>query len=87
MEPVMEKASNEIYRAIDTAGRVVLPKDMREQFQLDTGSEVGISVVPEGILITPHKKDGCEFCKDEFVVEVYRGKQLCHRCLTEIKKL
>lgn len=38
---------------IDRAGRLVIPKELRERYGLDEGAEVEIVAVPEGITLIP----------------------------------
>lgn len=38
---------------IDRAGRLVIPKELRERYGLDEGAEVEIIAVPDGITLVP----------------------------------
>ena len=40
-----------IERSIEKLGRIVLPKDMRDYFNINKGDEIKIIVTEEGILI------------------------------------
>ena len=45
------------YRNIDGAGRIVIPRDLRQALGLQAGDEVTIRIVGEGILLCPAKKE------------------------------
>ena len=38
---------------IDSAGRLVIPRDLRDRYGMTTGSEVEIVPLPDGVLLTP----------------------------------
>lgn len=42
-----------IRRPMDKLGRIVIPKEMRDYFNLDEDSDIEIYQTSEGILITP----------------------------------
>ena len=42
---------------IDRAGRVVIPKDLRERYGLEAGTEVEVIAVPDGITLVPTRSE------------------------------
>lgn len=44
------------HRNIDSAGRIVIPRDLRLAAGLAAGDDVTIRITEEGILLTPTKK-------------------------------
>lgn len=45
-----------IYRNIDGAGRIVIPKDLRQALGLTAGDEVSLRITEGGLLLCPTKK-------------------------------
>lgn len=48
---------------IDAAGRLVLPKRMRERLCLKAGSRLRVNLMGERIELTPEPEKGCELVK------------------------
>ncbi len=44
--------------SMDRAGRIVLPKEVRERLGLDANSELDLDVVGDGIRLTPRRPAG-----------------------------
>jgi AbrB family looped-hinge helix DNA binding protein len=42
---------------IDGSGRLVIPKELREQYGLSAGTEVEILTVPDGIAVIPARSE------------------------------
>jgi AbrB family looped-hinge helix DNA binding protein len=42
---------------VDRAGRLVIPKELRDQFGLEAGTEVELIQVPDGITIVPTRSE------------------------------
>ena len=57
---------------IDKAGRVILPKPVRERFGLHAGSELEMQETTEGVLLTPGDRKPALVRKGRFVV--YNGE-------------
>lgn len=79
--------STGIVRPIDKLGRVVIPKELRQHYQLDEMSQLEIYTTEEGILLKPYKL-GCDLCGEILIndVVVFKGKKLCSRCIQQIKE-
>ena len=44
-----------VFRRIDELGRIVVPKELREKFQIENGDEVMIEYNEDGIIIYPEE--------------------------------
>ncbi len=42
---------------IDAAGRVVIPKELRDRYRLDPGRAVRIIAMPDGVSIVPEERE------------------------------
>jgi AbrB family looped-hinge helix DNA binding protein len=42
---------------IDRAGRLVIPKELRERYGLEAGTEVEVIAVPDGITLVPTRSE------------------------------
>lgn len=75
-----------IIRSIDKLGRIVIPKELREQYEIEEG-DVEIYTTNEGILLKPFKR-ACDICSGGSLLElkVFKGKKLCPTCIKEIKE-
>ena len=49
---------------IDSAGRVVLPKNVRDRFRLKAGSRLELEESPEGILLKPAEQSPSMVLRD-----------------------
>ena len=72
-------------RPVDELGRIVIPKEIRRSFGLETGTRLAISV--DGNRIILEKSAGtCAICGATEDVKVVDGKGLCAYCIEKIKK-
>ena len=75
----------EAVRKMDELGRIVLPIEMRSSMGWDTDTK--ISVTQQGkqlILQTDH--ESCFVCSSEENVQSFHGKNICKKCIDEIRK-
>ena len=72
-------------RRIDTLGRLVIPKEMRNSLEIKEGDAVEFSLDGEKILITKYAPN-CVFCGSRNDISVFKGKKICSACLKEIKE-
>lgn len=73
-----------IVRHVDQLGRVVLPKDLRKTYRMETGDPVEIFVQGESILLE-HYSPQCVFCGTKERIFEFKEKNVCVECSTEIK--
>jgi transcriptional pleiotropic regulator of transition state genes len=77
--------STGIVRKVDELGRVVLPIELRRT--MDIAEKDPIEIFVDGATIILKKYEpACIFCADARDVIVYKGKNICSGCLSELKK-
>lgn len=77
--------STGIVRRIDNLGRVVLPIELRRQFDIEKEDPVEIFVDDNYIMLKKYQP-ACIFCNDAKDVVNFRGKNICQKCLAEMKE-
>ena len=75
-----------ILRKVDEIGRVVLPKDVRDNYEIVTGSELEIIQTEEGILLKKHASE-CIFCGSCENIVIIKGRPVCEDCVSGIQQL
>ena len=76
--------STGIVRKVDELGRIVLPIEMRRT--LDIGEKDALEIYVEGTSVIL-KKPSCVFCDATKDITVFKGKNICPKCLKELKEL
>ena len=80
----MRMKSTGIVRKVDELGRIVLPIEMRRT--LDIAERDALEIYVEGSTVILKKyKPSCVFCDSVKDVVSFRGKNICPRCLKELK--
>jgi transcriptional pleiotropic regulator of transition state genes len=78
--------STGIVRKVDELGRIVLPIEMRRT--LDIGEKDALEIYVEGSSVILKKyKPSCVFCDATKDITVFKGKNICPKCLKELKEL
>lgn len=75
-----------IIRRIDELGRIVIPKEMRRELDINREDPVEISCEGEHIILrkyTPY----CLFCGAEEDIRIFKDKKVCRACLAALKQL
>ena len=75
-----------IVRKIDELGRVVLPIELRRTMNLNERDPVEIFLDGDSIILRKYEPN-CLFCGSSSGLTPYKDKQICKRCLSEIKSL
>lgn len=79
--------STGIVRKVDELGRIVLPIELRRT--LDISEKDTLEIYVEGSAIVLRKyRPSCIFCdstRDVFQLFQFKGKNLCPRCLKELR--
>ena len=78
--------STGIVRPIDSLGRVVLPKELRETLQISTKDPLEIFVENDKIILKKYSPC-CIFCGNGDEVTYYKGKLICRDCLEALKSM
>lgn len=78
--------STGIVRKVDELGRIVLPIEMRRT--LDIAEKDALEIYVEGASVILKKyKPSCIFCDTSKDVSEFKGKNICPKCLKELKSL
>lgn len=78
--------STGIVRKVDELGRIVLPIEMRRT--LDIAEKDALEIYVEGSSVILKKyKPSCIFCDSTKDIITFKGKNVCPKCLKELKKL
>ena len=73
-----------IVRKVDELGRIVLPIEMRRT--LDIAERDALEIYVEGSSVILKKyKPSCIFCDSTKEVTEFKGKNICPKCLKELK--
>lgn len=76
--------STGIVRRVDPLGRIVIPKELRDTFDISVND--ALEIFTEGNQIVLRKYEpACIFCGNAKNVINYKGKNLCRKCIHEIK--
>ena len=78
--------STGVVRELDQLGRIVLPKELRTVLNLKEKDALEIYVDGEQIILKKYEQ-ACVFCGDSREVVNYRGKNICKKCLEEMKSI
>ncbi len=75
-----------IVRKVDELGRIVLPIELRRNLNIDIKDPLEIYVDGQFIMLKKYEP-ACIFCGDAKDVVEFNGKNVCKKCLEEIKGL
>lgn len=75
-----------IVRKVDDLGRIVLPMELRRTLNIGKEDPVEIFVDEESIVLRKYEP-ACVFCGDARDVKNIKGKNVCKKCLDEMKDL
>lgn len=73
-----------IVRRLDELGRIVLPMELRKTLDLKVRDSLEITT-DKGAIILKKFSPTCVFCGKETKITDFKGKNVCSRCLDEIK--
>lgn len=76
--------STGIVRRLDELGRVVLPRELRRVMDINSKDSLEIYVDKNMIILRKYEPD-CVFCGNGDDVVVYKNKNICKRCITNIE--
>ena len=79
------KLSTGIIRRVDELGRIVIPKEMRRELNIDQKDPIEISTEGQSIVLRKYQNK-CVFCGALKPTIRYNGKLICTHCLKEINK-
>lgn len=70
-------------RKVDGLGRLIVPKSLRERYEMDCGAPVEFLAHEDGLLIRAYHP-GCVFCGNTTEVKEHEGKRVCRSCASAI---
>ncbi len=76
--------STGIVRRMDELGRVVIPIELRNQFQIAEKDPIEIFVDGSSIVLKKYEKS-CLFCGNTKKLTTYKDKLICSKCIKQIK--
>lgn len=76
-----------IVRKIDQLGRLVIPSELRKEFEINEGTPMEMYTEDGDIIIRKYVKK-CTFCGQSDINEIttYRGKAVCFSCMNDISR-
>jgi transcriptional regulator, abrB family len=77
--------STGIVRKVDELGRIVLPSELRKSLGIEIKDSLEIYVSGDSIILKKYLP-ACIFCGEANEVTVFKGKNICSKCLKQLKK-
>lgn len=81
----MSMKSTGIVRKVDELGRIVLPIELRRTLEIDEKDSLEIYVDGNSVILRKYQPS-CVFCGEADDVTVFKGKNICQKCLKELEK-
>ena len=78
--------STGIVRKVDELGRIVLPIELRRTLDIAERDALEICVDGTSIILKKYQP-ACIFCGESKDVTSFKGKNVCPKCLKELKSL
>ena len=78
--------STGIVRKVDELGRIVLPIELRRTLNIDIKDSIEIYVDNSSIVLKKYEPT-CLFCGESEDVATYKDKNICKKCLEELKNV
>lgn len=75
-----------ILRKIDGLGRIVIPMEIRNKLEISQNDPLEIHVEGTSIVLKKYEPD-CTFCGSSKNVVEYKGKNVCEKCIKELKNM
>lgn len=78
--------STGIVRRVDELGRVVVPKEIRNQFNISERDPIEIFIDGNSIVLRKFEPN-CIFCGSSKKLITYNDKQVCDNCFNKLAKI
>lgn len=78
--------STGIVRKVDELGRIVIPIELRRTLEIDEKDSLEIYVEDDHIILKKYSP-ACSFCSNAGDITVFKGKNICKKCLKELMEL
>lgn len=72
-------------RSLDQLGRIVIPIELRRVLDIAIGDGLEF-YSDESTIVLKKYEPACIFCDNAKDITVYRGKNVCGECYSELKK-
>ena len=77
--------STGIVRKVDELGRIVLPIELRRTLDIAEKDALEIYVDGSSVILKKYRPN-CMFCDGSKDVQSFKGKNICAKCIQELKK-
>ena len=78
--------STGIVRKVDELGRIVLPIELRRTLEIAERDALEIYVEGSSVILKKYKPS-CVFCDSARDVSLFKGKNVCAKCLKDLREL
>lgn len=78
--------STGIVRKVDELGRIVIPIELRRTLDIGIKDSLEIYVEDDQIILKKYTP-ACAFCANASGITIFKGKNICSECLSELSKL
>lgn len=72
-----------IVRKIDELGRIVLPKEWRDQNNIKEKDELELHIDRKSLTLRKHE-ESCIFCGNRTKLQVYNNTRVCEKCINSL---
>ena len=72
-----------IVRKVDELGRVVLPKELRNVYNIDEGAGMEFFTDGDKIILKKYEP-ACLFCGEAKEITLFKGKYICSSCIEDL---
>lgn len=83
---VKNMKSTGMVRPVDELGRIVLPKEIRKNLNINPRDSIEIFTDEHRIVLQKYEP-ACIFCGNADKVVYYEGKRICTECIDKIKSM
>lgn len=77
--------STGVVRKVDELGRIVLPIELRRSLDIAEKDALEIYVDGEQVILKKYQP-ACVFCGEARDISNYKGKNICSKCMKDIKE-
>ena len=74
-------------RKVDELGRIVIPKELRRQFDIEDNKDSFEIFVDNGSIVLKKYQPGCIFCGELSGISKFKGQNICSYCADKIGNL
>ena len=77
--------STGIVRQVDEFGRIVIPKELRNTFDISEKDALEIFVDNDAIVLRKYEP-ACIFCGNAKDITIFKGRTVCKSCVDELRR-